>query len=96
MDPLTVFSLACSVVQVVDFSIKVLSSCREIYKDGASSENGDLADMTDRLKGLRIDLTAASRDPISTGVTPLFEDDRGLQMLATKCCETADELGCRA
>ncbi len=39
MDPLTAFSLACGVIQVVDFSLNVVGKCREVYRDGTSTEH---------------------------------------------------------
>lgn len=39
MDPFTAFSLACGVIQVVDFSTKLVGKCREVYRDGTSTEN---------------------------------------------------------
>jgi len=38
MDPFTAFSLACGVIQVVDFSLNVIGKCREVYRDGTSTE----------------------------------------------------------
>lgn len=34
MDPLTAFSVACNVIQVIDFSTEMMSKCRQLYKDG--------------------------------------------------------------
>lgn len=39
MDPITAFSLACGVIQVVDFSLNVVGKCREIYRDGTTTEH---------------------------------------------------------
>ena len=61
MDPLTAFSLACGVIQVVDFSTKLVSRCREIYKNGLSSENSELEDLAVYLKGLRSTLTVVDQ-----------------------------------
>ena len=39
MDPLTAFSLAAGILQVVDFSFQALRKCRELYKDGSLAGN---------------------------------------------------------
>ena len=89
MDPLTAFSLACGVIQVVDYSTRVVSACREIYKDGVSSENNELEELAGHMKSLRSTLTTLNQSGESK---PLFGDDDNLHALAIECCETADEL----
>lgn len=42
LDPLTALSLASSVVQLVDFSIKLLAESKEIYQKGSTLEHKDL------------------------------------------------------
>lgn len=49
MDPLTAFSLACGVIQIVDFGTKVVQQCRELYKDGSLSEYVDVEEMAKHL-----------------------------------------------
>lgn len=39
MDPVTAFSLAAGVLQVVDLSFKALARCQELYKDGSLAEH---------------------------------------------------------
>ena len=46
MDPITAFSLAAGVLQVVDFSFKALTKCREMYKDGSLAEHQSTKDIT--------------------------------------------------
>lgn len=41
MDPVTAFSLAAGVLQVLDLSLKALSKCKEIYKDGSLAQHRD-------------------------------------------------------
>lgn len=90
MDPLTALGLASNVIQLVDFSLKTLTKFRELCNDGVSTENKELEDMAVCLKVFRNHLTAA--DPTTGRSKDLFDDDRDLQALAVKCCETADEL----
>ena len=58
MDPLTAFSLACGVIQVVDFSIKVTSKCRELYKYGALESNKEIESMSEYLTDIRSSVPA--------------------------------------
>lgn len=90
LDPLTALGLVSNVIQLVDVGLKALTKFGELRKDGVSTENQELEDMAVRLKGLRNHLTVA--DPTTGGSKGLFDDDRDLQVLAVKCCETADEL----
>ncbi len=39
MDPVTAFSLAAGVLQVVDFSFQALAKCQELCKDGSLAEH---------------------------------------------------------
>ena len=92
MDPLTAFSLTCGVIQVIDFSTKIVMRCRQIYKDGATSENKDIESMAEHLTGLATDLKVPSpiRDP--EFANQLYLDDQELLKLAGQCSETATEL----
>lgn len=92
MDPLTAFSIACGVIQVVDFSTKVVGKCREIYKDGVSSENKDIESMAKHLTDLSIELDSAN-PVVKPGPMPqIYNDDQDLRKLAQQCSETAKEL----
>lgn len=92
MDPLTAFSLACGVIQVVDFSTKVVVKCREIYKTGASSENQEIESMAKNLTDLFIDLDTVSAVPNPGPMPRVYHDDQDLRKLAQQCSKTAKEL----
>ena len=93
MDPLTAFSVACGVIQVVDFSTKVVVKCRDIYKTGASSENKEIESMTKHLTDLFTDLGNSTSAVPNPGPMPwLYHDDQDLRKLAQQCSETAKEL----
>ena len=92
MDPLTAFSLACGVIQVVDFSTKVVVKCREIYKDGASSENKEIESLAKHLKDVYMELDSANAVVKPGPMFQLHRDDQDLQKLAQQCSETAKEL----
>ena len=87
MDPLTAFSLACGVIQVVDFSMKVLAKCKEIHDHGALSEHQEVEEVTRHLTDLRIDVSPPqSPEPTQT------PDDRELQDLVKICSATAQQV----
>ncbi|KAM0801883.1 hypothetical protein BDR22DRAFT_790751, partial [Usnea florida] len=90
LDPGSALSLACNIIQIVDFSLKAVSKLRELYHDGASSENRELEDMAVRLKSLRGKLVTVG--PTTGQSRDVYVDDRELQALAHECCKTADEL----
>lgn len=92
MDPLTAFSVACGVIQVVDFCKKVVDKCREIYKDGASSENKVIESMAQHLTNLFVELDSASAIPNPGPMPRHYHDDQDLRKLAQQCSDTAKEL----
>ena len=51
MDPVTAFGLAAGVLQVVDLSLKALSTCKEIYADGSLARNRETEELTKYLGG---------------------------------------------
>lgn len=90
MDPLTAFSLVCGVVQVVDFSIKTLSKCKEIYHEGSLSQYQELENLTKHLVEVRekLELPAANQSIVRS----ITSDEQGLLEVAGQCSETADQL----
>ncbi len=92
MDPISAFSLACNVIQVVDFSIKVASTCRELYKNGIAAEHQETEIMSEHLTGLRSSLLSSSVFSTSRVSQQTNEDENKLKEIATSCSETAAEL----
>ena len=90
MDPLMAFSLACGVIQVVDFSTKTLSKCKEIYQEGSLLEHQELEDLTNRLVDIRDKL---ERTPVGQNVGNLGAvEDQSLLKVAGHCSKTAEDL----
>ena len=90
MDPLSAFSLACGIIQVVDFSTKVISQSREIYKRGSLAENDDLEYLITHLNGLQVGLQPLQ---LKAGrVRSQSQEERELGQLSRKCTETALQL----
>ena len=81
MDPVTVFSLVCGVIQIVDTSMEVAKKCRELYKNGASSEDREIENMAKHLTDLYENLDPRAQD-----------GPRELQDLCSKCSNTAQQL----
>lgn len=81
MGPLTAFSLACGVIQVVEFGIEVVNKCRQLYKDGTLSQNTDAEEMAQQLTLLRGSLDL-----------PNHRDQDELLKLGEKCSAIATDL----
>ena len=92
MDPLTAFSLTCGVIQVVDFSTKIVVKCRQIYKDGATSENKEIESMAAHLADLATELKLPDTIQSPEFANQQYHDDQELLKLAEQCSETATEL----
>ena len=85
MDPLTTFSVACGVIQVIDFSSKTLMTCREIYKEGSLSDYRSLENLAKHLIDTREKLDTSNDFQITA-------DNQSLIELSEKCSTTADQL----
>ena len=90
MEALVALSLACNVVQLVDFGLKTISSFREIYKDGATIEQQDFKATAQELATLSDDLRKSIQS-VPT-LTPLARDDEELRQIAVKCRDQAAKL----
>lgn len=89
MEAIAAFSLACNIIQVVHFSIDVVSKCRELCKEDGLSEYEPLEHMIDHLTGLR----NALESPATQGNQNKSQcQDRALLDVAEKCSVTAKEL----
>jgi hypothetical protein len=82
MDPISALSLAGTVVQLVDFSIKIVSKSSELYRSGSEGpvENQSMEKATK-------DLTVLNDQLKNSNV-----HDLGLQELCKACGDAADEL----
>lgn len=55
MDPVSALSLACNVIQLVEFSIESAKVCKELYDSGSIDEN-------DRIEKYSAEITAANKE----------------------------------
>ena len=90
MDPVSAFSLACGVIQVVDFSLKISSTCRKLYKKGSVSENDEIQGWAENLTKLCDELNPPVTDGIP--VDTLSANEQELLNLAASCSSTAHNL----
>lgn len=81
MDPFAAFSLVCGIIQVIDFSTKVVKKCHELYRDGVSSEDQEIEGMARYLTDLGQNLDLSNRG-----------DNDEIMDLGFKCSRTAQEL----
>ncbi len=91
MEGVIAFSLACNVVQIVDFSIKVAGIIQQTYSQGRSDDNASTQDISERLHTLsqilNTSLTAEARQGSPTNA------ELQLREIAPKCSNIALELG---
>ena len=85
MEAIAAFALACNVVQVVDFSLKIVSKYKEIYNEGTTLGHQDLdykakhlAEMSEKLNESILNIRTTK---------PLTKDNSDLQDLAIKVYE---------
>lgn len=93
MDPLTPLGLATNVIQVVDFSTRLVSKGYKIYKsaDGSLAEDVDAEAVTNSLNRLTTNLRRSFKNRQKT-TGKLSDDDQSLISLCEKCTNIADEL----
>ena len=91
MDPLSAVSLAGTVVQLLDFGIKLVAKASEIYDSasGAEVRNIELDAIAQNLISLnrRVKNRAAKFHPYSTS-----EDEEALAVMMEKCSDIGEEL----
>ena len=90
MDPLTAFSLACGVIQIVDSGSRALSMCMEMYKQGELSEYKELEETTKHLVNAQKDIRLPGTGPSATGSQK--PQDKELFEIAKDCSAIASEL----
>jgi hypothetical protein len=95
LDPLTALSLASSIVQIVDFSIELVTDGVELYNKGSLSNYNELEQATLHLT----ELTKALSSPVQFNITqpgivpkPLSQNEARLQGLAKSCRELGEQL----
>ena len=91
LDPFTSLSLASAIIQLVDFSSKLVNKSTEIYRSSALQENVELEKVAEDLKRLNANLLPKS-PPSGFHAKPVSEDERALTQLAAQSKAISDEL----
>jgi hypothetical protein len=92
MDPLSAFSVACGVVQFIDFASKLVSAGNEIYHapDGVLVQNKAAEDVAEDLKSITQELSKTqSQWLVGQSLEP---DELRLQIISDNCSKIATEL----
>jgi hypothetical protein len=99
LDPLSAFSVACNVLQIVDFGSKVLTQAIDYRKaaNGELPENQDLRHVFQSLKSLNMDLKASiprltGSKSLSTAETRLLEANEECLRLSMEFIDLLDRL----
>ena len=90
MEPIAALSLACNVLQLIDYGIATAGWCKEIYKNGQTTTNDELAKNADHLRGATENLSLSiSKAEIHVSTTP---SQKRLRDVATKTTELVSQL----
>ena len=99
LEPLSAFSVACNVLQIIEFGSQVLSKAIDYRKaaNGALSEHQDLRHVLQSLKNLNADLQAsmpqlAGTKSLSTAETRLLEANTECLRLSNEFINLLDRL----
>ena len=106
MDPVTAFSLAAGVLQVIDLGLKASLMCKEIYTDGSLAQHRDAAELTTFLGELshfsayqikiKMTYTAESTGQLEKSTQsvsrPVSEETKNVIEASKKCSAIAKEL----
>ena len=90
MDPVTALSIASGVVQFIEFSVKIIASCREVVRRGSLTE---LRITEESVIELREGLEALKRNSAAVSASAdLAESNARLKRLGESCCSSAETL----
>ncbi|KAK4969299.1 hypothetical protein LTR66_011696 [Elasticomyces elasticus] len=91
LDPVTALSVASGVLQIIDFSTKVLVKGQEIYKSGSTAEYAEVEGIATQL-GFLSSSVKTSLSTSTAKTSSVYQIDRTLTEVAAGCCAIADEL----
>ncbi len=89
MEPLAALSIASSIVQFVDFGLKILSKARDIHRDGSIVEHKDLLTVAEDVKD---HTTRLNKEVSSIPAGALSDEEKALQELCQGCLVVAEEI----
>jgi hypothetical protein len=93
MDPISAFGIAVNVIQLVDFTSKLVSEAEEIYRsgDGELIEHAELKTVTKDLLKLTLAVDSSIKER-KLGRKALSESEREQERLGQECRHVASEL----
>ena len=91
LDPFTSLSLASAIVQLVDFSSKLLSKSKELHSFGGVRAYLDLEGIAIDLNNLNVSLLSEPSQR-QRCAKPLSDDEEALRQLATRSKAVSEEL----
>ncbi len=92
LDPLTALSVASSVIQFVDFGVKLVSDGAELYEKGRLGNNNELELITKDLTRLTEDIATSTQPGQTHSGKPPSKDEHALRELATSCKKIGEQL----
>lgn len=92
LDPLAALGVASSVIQFVDFGIKLVSDGAELYEKGRLGNNDELELITKDLTRLTQDIVTSTQPGQAQNGKPPSKDEIALRELATSCNEIGEQL----
>lgn len=97
MDPASAIGLASSVVQLIDFTTKLIGKGNEIYKKGSLPEHVELQEINEEFKKLSRNLTGSLKpdyylpDALNQNAPKLSPEEEALEKIANQCDEVAQD-----
>jgi hypothetical protein len=88
MEALAAFSIACNVIQVVDFSLELFRDGKQITHSGSTAKLDDLSLVSKQLEDLCQDLDMS----LQTAPRPISKDNDHLLQVAQGCSRAAHDL----
>ncbi|KAL8774445.1 MAG: hypothetical protein Q9209_000818 [Squamulea sp. 1 TL-2023] len=89
MEALAAFSLTANVIQIVDFSSRLLGQYRELCQNGSLAEHRASTQVADALANATTSLKVSLAGQPGS---PLSQDDRDILDLSDKCSKNAEDL----
>jgi len=91
MEALVAFSIACNVVQVLDFSLKIFRECKQLADSGSTARLDEFNLVSKQLEGLCQGLDRS----LASAPKPLGKNDDDLLELAKRCAQAAHDVQAR-
>ncbi|CAI6339389.1 unnamed protein product [Periconia digitata] len=91
MEPLSAFGLAAGILQIIDFSTRLLSTGQQLYQDGSTVQNSEFTLIADDLSSMNDKIKSWAR-PDQSVSGPLAKENQALETLADEIAKIVGEL----